>query len=55
MDNEFWAQFEISLDDLRTRLAAVEKALTQIPQINMQTDPSRLSGVVVEPAALNGL
>lgn len=44
-------QVEIALDDFRTRISALEKAVTKIPQINMQADPSRLPGVVVEPAA----
>lgn len=45
-------QVEIALDEFRTRISALENAVTQIPQINMQADPSRLPGVVVEPAAL---
>lgn len=52
MDNDFMAQVEIRLDEMNTRLLAAELALVQIPQINFQTDPSRLPGVVVAPAAL---
>jgi len=55
MDLEFYRQLEIRFDDLNTRLKAAELALTQIPQINFEADPSRPTGVVVEPAALNGL
>lgn len=55
MDIDYLAQLEIRLDLITTRLEAAEKALTQIPQINMQTDPSRLPGVIVEPAALTGM
>lgn len=52
MDNDFMAQVEIALDELRTRVQMLEDAVTKIPQINMQADPSRPSGVIVEPAAL---
>ena len=52
MDNDFMQQMEIRWDDLNTRMLAAEKALTQIPQINLQSDPSRPPGVVVEPSAL---
>lgn len=52
MDEEFYASLERTLDDLRTRVKALEDAMTQIPQINMQADPSRPAGVVVEPAAV---
>jgi hypothetical protein len=52
MDNEFMAQIVMQLDDMETRLKAAELALVQIPQINFETDPSRLPGVVVQPAAL---
>lgn len=53
MDNDFMAQVEIRLDEMQSRITALEKAVTQIPQINFQADPSRLPGVVVEPAALS--
>lgn len=52
MDNDFMANVEIALDEFRTKIAALELAVTQIPQINFQADPSRPAGVVVEPAAL---
>lgn len=52
MDTEYLATLESRLDNLSTRLDAAEKALMQIPQINMQADPSRPPGVIVEPAAL---
>lgn len=52
MDQEFLASLERTLDDLRTRVKSLEDAVQQIPQINMQSDPSRPAGVVVEPAAL---
>lgn len=55
MENDFFAQIEIRLDELTMKVASLEKAVTQIPQINMETDPSRPEGVVVEPAALTGL
>lgn len=52
MDLEFLAQLTITLDELRTRVKLLEEAVTQIPRINFQADPSRPAGVVVEPAAL---
>jgi hypothetical protein len=55
MDIDYLAELEITLDLIQTRLKAVETALTQLPLINMQADPSRPEGVVVEPAALDGL
>lgn len=55
MDTEYLGEIESRLDDLTTRLKAAEKALTQIPQINLQADPSRPPGVIVEPTALVGL
>lgn len=55
MDNDYLAQLEMTLDDFRTRIKALEDALTRLPNVNMQPDPSRTPGVVVEPAPLNGL
>lgn len=55
MDIDYLAQLEIRLDLIETRIKSLELALTQIPLIDMQADPSRPQGVVVEPAALNGL
>jgi hypothetical protein len=52
IDNEWMGSVEQQLDDLRSQVAALNTAVTQIPQINMQADPSRPAGVVVEPAAL---
>lgn len=52
MDLEFLAQLTITLDELRTRVKMLEEAVTQIPQINFQVDPSRPAGVLVTPAAL---
>lgn len=52
MNNEYFAQIESELDTLRTRVAALEKAVTQIPQITYEVDPSKLPGVRVQPAAL---
>lgn len=46
------AQTEIALDELRTKIRLLEDAVTQIPQINFEVDPSRPQGVVVEPSAL---
>lgn len=45
---------------MEMRLKALEVAVTKIPQINMETDPSRPAVVVVdpssvEPAPLTGL
>lgn len=54
MDNDFIAHVEKTLDEFRTRIEGLEKAVMQIPQINFQTDPSRPQTVVVEPAALTG-
>lgn len=48
-------QLEIRLDEMSTSIKALELAVMQIPHINMETDPSRPAGVVVEPAALDGL
>ena len=52
MEHEYLAQLESKLDRMEARLHAAELALTQIPQINFELDPSRLPGVVVAPAAL---
>jgi hypothetical protein len=52
MDNDWMAQVEMQLDSLRSQVEMLTKAVTQIPQINMEADPSRPQGVVVEPAAL---
>jgi hypothetical protein len=58
MENDFYGSVEILLDDLLTRVKLLEEAVTQIPQINMQPDPSRPAGVIViqtgevEPAGL---
>jgi len=52
MDMEFYQSLEQTLDEMRSKISALEKAVTQIPQINFQADPSRPAGVVVEPAAL---
>lgn len=52
MEKEFYGQLEMTLDDLRTRIKLLEDAVTQIPQINFEVDPSRPAGVIVEPAAL---
>lgn len=50
MDTEYFGRIEIALDDLRTRVKALEEAVTQIPQINFSADPSRPQGVEVAPA-----
>lgn len=55
MQIDFYAELEITLDEFRTRIKMLEDAVTKIPQINMQVDPSRPAGVVVEPAALTGM
>jgi len=55
MEMEFFQSLEITLDEMRSKIEALELAVTQIPQINFQADPSRPQGVVVEPAALDGL
>jgi hypothetical protein len=55
MELDYMAQLEIRLDAQDMKIKALENALTQLPFVNMQVDPSRPSGVVVEPAALNGL
>jgi hypothetical protein len=55
MDMEYLGQLEQTLDEFRTKIKALEDAVTKIPQINMQVDPSRPAAVVVEPAALDGL
>lgn len=52
MDNDFMAQVEIELDDLRTQVKMLTDAMLQIPHINMEADPSRPQGVVVSPPAL---
>lgn len=43
---------ERQLDDLRTRLVAVEAALLQLPHVIEQADPSFPPGVLVDPAVL---
>lgn len=50
MDIDFTASVEQRLDDYKTRIEAMEKALTQLPNVNFQPDPSRLPGVRVAPA-----
>jgi hypothetical protein len=55
MDNDYFAQIEMRLDTLSMKVKALEDAVTQIPQINMEADPSRPAVVNVEPAPLNGL
>jgi len=52
MDMEFYQSLERTLDEFRTKIKALELAVTQIPQINFEVDPSRPSVVLVEPAAL---
>lgn len=52
MDKEFLAYLESTLDELRTKVSLLEKALTQLPNVTMQPDPSRPAGVMVEPAPL---
>jgi hypothetical protein len=50
MDIDFFASVEQILDDHRMRIEALENALTQLPGIEFQPDPSRLPGVRIEPA-----
>lgn len=54
MDIDFFAHVEQTLDDYKMRIEALELALTQIPQIDFESDPSRPRGVKVAPAALKG-
>jgi hypothetical protein len=48
-------QLEIRLDEFEMKIKALELAVTQVPQINFEVDPSRPAGVVVVPAALTGM
>lgn len=50
MDIDFYSSVEQRLDDYQTRILALEKALTQLPNVNFQAEPSRLPGVRVDPA-----
>lgn len=52
MDIDFFAHVEQTFDDFRNRITALEEALTQLPSVEFQPDPSRLPGVRVSPAAL---
>jgi hypothetical protein len=52
MDIDFFANVEQTFDDFRNRIEALEKAVTQLPNVEFQPDPSRLPGVRVAPAAL---
>lgn len=54
MDIDFIAYIEQTFDDYKTRIEALELAVTQIPQIDFETDPSRPPGVKVAPPALKG-
>ena len=47
MDIDFVAHVERTLDDYRYRIEALEKALTQLPEVEIQEDISRPQGVVV--------
>jgi hypothetical protein len=51
MDNEWIQSVEMQLDSLRSQVEALTHAVTQIPQINKQTDPSRPAGVVISGEA----
>lgn len=52
IESDYYAQLEMTLDELKVRVKALEDAVTAIPQINFEADPSKPQGVVVEPAAL---
>lgn len=52
MDIDFFANVEQTFDDFRNRIEALEKALTQLPGVNYEADPSRLPRVRVDPAAI---
>ena len=53
MDIDFLAYVEQTLDNYKSRIEALEKAVTQIPAIDFEADPSRPPGVKVDPAAVN--
>lgn len=50
MDIDFYAFVTQEFDNLRTRVKALEDALTQLPTVEYEPDPSRLPGVRVAPA-----
>lgn len=50
MDIDFYAFVAQTLDDFGTRIKALEDALTQLPAVEYEPDPSRLPGVKVVPA-----
>lgn len=52
MELSFEAQTEITLDNLITRVKALEDILIRFPQISMQPDISRPQTLIVEPAGL---
>lgn len=55
MDIDLIAEFERRLDDYQTRIELLEKAITQLPHIGMQSDPSRQQGVSVPPLPITGV
>lgn len=52
MDNDFYAQLEIRLDEMATRIKTLEDALLALPNVYRQPDPSRPAGIVVAPGVL---
>jgi hypothetical protein len=49
MDIDFNAHVEQTLDNFKSRIEALEAAFIQLPNVEMQPDPSRLPGVIVAP------
>lgn len=49
MDIDFFAHVEQTLNNFGDRIAALEKALLQLPDVEMEPDPSRPQVVVPAP------
>lgn len=45
-------KLEIRLDEMTTRINLIEEVLRQLPHVVDQPDPSKLQGLVIEPAAV---
>lgn len=49
---DFNAHVEMTLDNFKTRIEALEKALTQVSYVEQESDPSHLPGVKINAEAL---
>lgn len=50
MDIDFIAHVEMTLDNYRQRIEALEKTLTELPEVVLQPDASRTQGVIIDPS-----